>query len=352
MEEIRDRIKINAQTPYDIVIGRGILKNAGELISEVLEPCKICVVTDSNVGELYGEELLISLADAGFSTCIFKFEAGEPNKNTTTLVNMLEYMARQEMTRADAVVALGGGVAGDMAGFAASVFMRGIKYIQIPTSLLACLDSSVGGKTATDLVAGKNYIGTFWQPSMVICDLSLLETLPKERYADGLAEAIKCGVIRSRELFQYLGGVSPEAGQIIRQSIEIKKSVVEEDEREQGMRAVLNFGHTVGHAIEKCSNYTISHGQAVAIGMVVISRAAYNRGITEEDLSVPISVLLQHCGLETESPFSAADLAEAMMSDKKRRGNTIRLVLAKDIGKAFFHDLPVSDLRAFISSGV
>ncbi len=352
MENSVERIRVNAQTPYDIVIGRGLLHDAGKMIAEVIDPCKLCVVTDSNVGALYAEELLITLADAGFETCIFRFEAGEKNKTTSTLVSMLEYMARQELTRADAVVALGGGVTGDLAGFAASVYMRGIKYVQIPTSLLACLDSSVGGKTATDLAAGKNYVGTFWQPSLVICDYGLLDTLPKERYADGLAEAIKCGVIRSRELFQYLGGVSPDPGQIIRQSIEIKKAVVEEDEREQGLRAVLNFGHSVGHAIEKCSNYTITHGYAVGIGMVVISKAAYNRGLVSEDFSVPISVLLEHCGLPTEAPFSAADLAEAMLADKKRRGNQIKLVIAEEIGKAKFYDLPITELRAFVSAGM
>lgn len=347
-----EKIRINAAKPYDILIEKGLLKQAGSLIREVIQPCKVCIVTDSNVGPLYAEELLISLADAGYEANVFQFPAGEQNKSVTTLTNLVEYMARKEMTRKDIVVALGGGVVGDMAGFAASIYMRGIRYVQMPTTLLSCLDSSVGGKTAADLAAGKNYIGTFWQPSLVICDYGTLDTLPKERYLDGIAEAIKCGAIRNVELFKYLGGIAPEPKQIIKMGIEIKADVVEHDERDTGIRAILNFGHTIGHAIEKCSNFTITHGYAVAIGMVIISRAAYNKGYCKEDYSIPIVNLLEHHGLPTSCEYSAKDLAEGMLADKKREGNAIKVVLLDGIGTARLQELQISELRDFITAGL
>ncbi len=347
-----EKIRINADKPYDILIEKGLLKQTGALIKEVISVCKVCIVTDSNVGPLYAEELLISLADAGYETNVFQFTAGEQNKSVETLSNLVEYMARKEMTRKDIVIALGGGVVGDLAGFAASIYMRGIRYIQMPTTLLSSLDSSVGGKTAADLAAGKNYIGTFWQPSMVICDYSLLDTLPRERYLDGIAEAVKMGAIRDVELFKYLGSIAPEPAQIIKKGVEIKADIVEQDERDTGIRAILNFGHTIGHAIEKCSGFTITHGYAVAIGMVVISKAAFAKGYCKDNLAVPIENLLKHYGLPTSCEYNAKELAEAMLADKKRDGEVIKVVLLDSIGEARLQDLRISELRDFLAAGL
>ena len=335
-----EKITIATARPYDILIESGILRRAGELMREVIEPCKICVVTDSNVSDLYATDLLISLSDAGYDPCVFRFEAGEASKTT------------KELTRSDAVVALGGGVTGDIAGFAASVYMRGIRYVQMPTSLLACLDSSVGGKTGVNLTAGKNFVGTFWQPSLVLCDYSLLSTLPKELWLDGIAEAVKCGAIMDAELFNYLGNISPENRLIIKKCVEIKAGRVAKDEREEGLRAILNFGHTIGHAIEKCSEYTITHGHAVAIGMVVISRAAYNKGLCRENFSVPLSNLLSKYGLPVSSPFNAGDLAKAVLADKKRSGDHSKIVVLDRIGHAHTEEISTSTLREFISGGL
>ncbi len=347
-----EKITVGTAKPYEILIEAGLLRSAGEVLHEVLPPCKICVVTDSNVAELYASTLLVSLTDGGYDPCVFRYEAGEERKNTATVTDLVEYMARKGLTRSDAVVALGGGVTGDIAGFAASIYMRGIRYVQVPTSLLACLDSSVGGKTGVNLTAGKNFVGTFWQPSLVMCDYTLLETLPRECYLDGIAEAVKCGAIMDAELFAYLGNVSPEARRIIRKCVEIKAGVVEKDEREEGLRAILNFGHTIGHAIEKCSGYTISHGHAVAIGMVVISRAAYNKGLCRENYSVPIGNLLSRYGLPVSSPYNAGDLAEAVLADKKRSGNHSKIIVLEKIGKAKTEEISISAWRDFIAAGL
>ena len=347
-----EKIRIETAKPYDILIEAGLIRRAGEFIREVIEPCKICVVTDSNVADLYATDLLIALSDAGYDPCVFRFEAGEASKTTSTVTDLVEYMGRKELTRSDAVVALGGGVTGDIAGFAASVYMRGIRYVQMPTSLLACLDSSVGGKTGVNLSAGKNFVGTFWQPSMVLCDYSLLSTLPKELWLDGIAEAVKCAAIMDAELFNYLGNVSPENRLIIKKCVEIKAGVVAKDEREEGLRAILNFGHTIGHAIEKCSEYTITHGHAVAIGMVVISRAAYNKGMCRENFSVPLSNLLGKYGLPVSSPFNAGDLAKAVLSDKKRSGDHSKIVVLDRIGHAHTEEISIATLRDFISAGL
>lgn len=347
-----EKITIKAAKPYDILIEAGLLRRAGEILKDVLQPCKICVVTDSNVAELYASTLLISLTEGGYEPCVFRFEAGEEHKTTATVNDLVEYMARKGLTRSDAVVALGGGVTGDIAGFAASIYMRGIRYVQVPTSLLACLDSSVGGKTGANLAAGKNFVGSFWQPCMVICDYSLLETLPHEYYLDGIAEAVKCGAIMDAELFAYLGNVSPEARRIIKKCVEIKAGIVEKDEREEGIRAILNFGHTIGHAIEKCSEYTISHGHAVAIGMVVISRAAYNKGLCRENFSIPIGNLLTRYGLPVSSPFNAGDLAEAVLADKKRNGSYSKIIVLDRIGQARTEEISVTAMRDFIAAGL
>ena len=254
----------------------------------------------------------------------------------------------------DCVAALGGGVTGDMAGFAAAVYLRGIRYVQLPTTLLAAVDSSVGGKTAVDLTAGKNLAGAFCQPAAVICDTDCLKTLPPDVFADGAAEAVKTGVLSDEALFALFedGTLTADPGEVIARCVAYKAGVVERDEKEQGERKLLNLGHTVGHAIEKCSGYVIPHGHAVAAGLAVIARAAEALGWTEESLAARITACLSKNGLPTGTDYSAEALAEAALSDKKRAGGDITLVVPRKIGHCELRKVPVADLLPIIRAGL
>ena len=235
------------------------------------------VITDSNVDKLYSNILISSLEKSGYKVSKFVFDAGEQSKNANTFVDILEFLANSGLTRSDCVFALGGGVVGDIAGFAASVYLRGIKFVQIPTTLLAAVDSSVGGKTAVNLPAGKNLVGAFHQPSLVLCDLDTLDTLPESVFQDGCAEVIKYGVIYDAGLFSHLAenGLAFEREYVISRCVELKRNVVEQDEFDTGARQMLNYGHTIGHGIEAQSGFSVTHGQAVAIGMAIVSRASH-----------------------------------------------------------------------------
>ena len=252
------------------------------------------------------------------------------------------------------MAALGGGVTGDMAGFAAAVYLRGIRYVQLPTTLLAAVDSSVGGKTAVDLAAGKNLAGAFCQPAAVLCDTDCLKTLPPDVFADGAAEAVKTGVLADPSLFTLFedGTLTADPGAVIARCVQYKAGVVERDEKEQGERKLLNLGHTVGHAIEKCSGYTIPHGHAVAAGLAVIARAAERLGWTEGPIAERIAVCLAKNGLPTGTDFPAETLAEAALSDKKRAGGDITLVVPRAIGRCELKTLPVAELLPVIRAGL
>lgn len=347
-------IKINtASKAYDVIIGTGLLDRAGELSKTVIKPCKTVIVSDSNVSRLYLGRLKSSLEKAGFEVISFIFPAGEQSKNSETLFELLEYMAENGLTRNDAVFALGGGVTGDVAGFAAAIYMRGIRFIQLPTTLLAAVDSSVGGKTGIDLKAGKNLAGAFWQPELVVCDTDLLNTLPEVQISDGWSEIVKYSIIRDRELFDILlNDAKPEPGAVIARCVGIKRDIVTEDEKETGLRMLLNFGHTVGHAIEKCSDYRISHGQAVAIGMAVITRAAVKMGLCGPDCLAGLLSLLKKYKLPDSTDIPGDKLFEAMLSDKKRGSGGLTLVVPEEIGRCVLKTMSLDKVREMLRLGL
>jgi 3-dehydroquinate synthase len=346
-------ITVNTSKSYDIHIGSGLLDQAGSFIAGVVKGRTAAIVTDDQVDALYSARLTASLVTAGFSFVRYVIPHGEPSKNASNFIALLNFLASAKLTRDDAVIALGGGVVGDLAGFAASSYMRGIGFIQIPTTLLAAVDSSVGGKTAIDLDSGKNLAGAFYQPDLVLCDYALLDTLSEACYRDGLAEVIKYGVIADQELFDMLKPpVRLQIEQIIARCVTIKRDVVTIDEKERGPRKLLNFGHTIGHAIEACSNYTISHGTAVAIGMAVISRASSKMGLCDDAASNQIEAVIKSFGLQITTRFSAKELSAAALTDKKRSGGMITLVVPEQIGQCVLRETPVSELEYIIGLGL
>lgn len=344
MDAIR-KVIVSVSTEYAVLIGRGLLAHTGEEVKKRIAPCRAAVVTDSNVAGLFAEAVENSLQKAGFSCCRFVFPAGESSKNIRTLSDILEFLAEQEMTRQDIIIALGGGVAGDIAGFAAAVYQRGIRFVMLPTTFLAAVDSSVGGKTAVDLKAGKNLAGAFYQPHLVLCDTDTLQTLPAETFADGIAETLKYGILGNRELFEKTSaGISHEDWEeIIEACIKMKRDIITEDEFDTGKRQHLNLGHTFGHAIEKRSGYALTHGKAVAIGLSLIARAAEQRGIAEPGLAEIIRRALAANGLPTETEFTAAEIMEGILRDKKRRGGKISFVFPEKIGSCRITELTVED---------
>jgi 3-dehydroquinate synthase len=348
------RVTIHTKQQYDVIIGSNLLKDCGELIKSATGLCRVAVVTDSTVNRLYLPAVEESLKRAGFEVCSFAFPAGEESKTMTTLSAVLEFLAQHQLTRTDCVVALGGGVVGDLAGFAAGCYLRGVRFVQIPTTLLAAVDSSVGGKTAVDLTAGKNLAGVFHQPSAVICDTDCLNTLSEETFACGVAEAVKTGVLHGEGLFSLLetGKAKENIADIIARCVAFKAKVVELDEFETGIRKTLNLGHTVGHAVEKCSEYTIPHGQAVAIGMAVIARSAAKLGYCSGEIADRILNALRSCNLPISTDFSAKALAEAALQDKKRAGGNITLVIPRSIGSCVLEKVPMDRLLPVIEAGM
>ncbi len=345
-------IKVHTGRPYDILIERGIISRCGELIKSVSNAQKVCVVTDSNVEKLYAEKVISSINTSGFGTELFVFPAGEEHKKLSTIAEMYNCFADFHMSRKDLVIALGGGVTGDMAGFAAASYMRGIEFVQIPTTLLAQVDSSVGGKTGVDIEQGKNLVGAFWQPNMVIIDPDTLSTLPEYYINDGMAEVIKYGCIKDKTLFETLK--NKDAFNIIEDIIEIcvsiKRNVVNADEREKGERMLLNFGHTLGHSLEKIYNYKgLSHGQAVAIGMCMITKASEKAGITEAGTSDKIIELCKKYGLPVSDKADFGTIAKVCSNDKKAGGGAISLVLLKKIGTSFTKPIALNEIEKFIT---
>ena len=347
-------IQVHTSPAYEVSIGGGLLHDCGRHLRTVMSPCHMAVVTDSTVAPLYLERVTASLRDAGFTVSYYVFPAGEAHKNFGTLSGILEFLAQAHLTRTDCVAALGGGVTGDMAGFAAAVYLRGIRCVQLPTTLLSAVDSSVGGKTAIDLEAGKNLAGAFLQPAAVLCDTDCLASLPAAMFADGAAEAIKTGVLSDESLFSLFetGRLETDPGSVIARCVQYKAGVVERDEKEQGERRLLNLGHTVGHAIEKCSGYAIPHGHAVAAGLAIIARSAEALGWTEAPIAGRIAACLAKNDLPTGTAYSAQALADAALADKKRAGGDITLVIPKRIGVCELKKVPVTDLLPIIAAGL
>ncbi|MCL2599606.1 MAG: 3-dehydroquinate synthase [Treponema sp.] len=333
---------------YSVVIGEGL--DFGELALGVKEPCQVVIVSDDKVFPLYGDTVMKSLAKNGYRVGAYIVNNGEKAKSIEVVTRLLRFLVDQGMTRNGILVALGGGVVGDIAGFASAVYQRGIDFIQLPTTILAAVDSSVGGKTGVDLPEAKNVVGAFHHPLGVFCDTGTFATLPKAVYADGMAEVVKHGMIADRDMFMNLGELA--IAEICRRNVEIKAGIVEKDEFDTGIRHLLNFGHTVGHAVEALSKYAIPHGSAVAIGMTVITRAAEKAGLTKSACLGELTRTLEHLGLPTSCEYSANDIAKVAMHDKKRSGDTITLVIPKEIGCAELHKLPVAQLEDFIGKGL
>ena len=346
-------VKTKALPSYDIIIESNILEKSGEIIKPLTKAKRVCIVTDSNVAPLYLLKVITSFKTAGFETHSFSFPAGEPSKNLETVNKIMEAFCISKLTRSDLAVALGGGVTGDMTGFASAIYLRGIDFVQIPTSLLSQVDSSVGGKTGCDLPFGKNLCGAFHNPLAVLIDPEVLKTLPEHFITDGLAEAIKAGAIRLPELFElFEKGANNNIEQIITQSVQMKADIVERDFTEQGERTLLNFGHTLGHAIERFENYSgLSHGQAVAIGMAIITRASEKAGLTEKGTALRLKKLLEKYNLPTKTDIPLKTLCDLALSDKKSRGSNIKLVLIKKIGEGYTKEFKWDELYDFIKNG-
>lgn len=339
-------IHVAASRSYDILIGAGIFSQIGEFISPLLGSCRLALLTDSNVDALYGERMMGLLSAAGYDARKFVIPAGEASKNAENLLAFLNFLAEEQLTRSDAIIAFGGGVVGDLGGLSASLYLRGVKYIQVPTTLLAAVDSSVGGKTAIDIPAGKNLVGSFYQPSLVCCDTKLMDTLPADIYRDGCSEVIKYGMILDKELYTLLENPPFVREDVVARCVEIKRDVVQQDEFDNGLRGLLNFGHTFGHAIEKLSNFTVSHGAAVAKGMVIAAKVAPLCGLC--DVAGELSALLERYGFDLSCNYTADELFDSILSDKKRRGENITVVLPRATGDCALVTLKVSELKELL----
>ena len=346
-------VNVNASSKYEILIDGGILQEAGKHIKEKLGGVRLCIITDDTVNELYAGTLEKSLDKENLRYIKFVIPHGESSKSAENLIAILEFLAENRITRSDAIVALGGGVVGDISGFCAGVYLRGIKFVQIPTTLLSAVDSSVGGKTAINLKAGKNLAGVFHQPSLVICDPKTLDTLPCETFCDGCAEVIKYGIINDAELFEILkDGIRNNLEEIIARCVKNKADIVEKDEFDLGVRQLLNLGHTTGHAVEICSKFDISHGQAVAIGMCIATKIAVSMNLCPASDLDEVIALIKKEGLPTNSPFSATELASVASTDKKREGAKINFILPYGIGNCKALKIEAKELESFIKKGL
>lgn len=348
------QIQVDASKSYTVTIGSGVLRQLATTIRTVTGAHKVCIVSDSNVWPLYGNGASENCLAFGLSVCNFVFSAGENSKNTTTYIELLNFLAANQISRSDCIVALGGGVVGDLAGFAAATYLRGIPYIQVPTSLLAMVDSSVGGKTAIDLDTGKNLCGAFYQPSAVLCDIDTLDTLPEDIFRDGCAEVMKYGILFDDHLRSNLchNSLAFDRESVIARCVELKRDVVAQDEFDTSVRMLLNFGHTIGHAIEKCSHYSITHGKAVAMGMAAMTRSAYSSGICNEITKTTILQSIQRMGLPITCPYTAEELLACILADKKRSGDMIHLVVPRYHGMCVIRPYPVDELLSFIQAGL
>ncbi|MFA6729957.1 MAG: 3-dehydroquinate synthase [Candidatus Izemoplasmatales bacterium] len=338
-------IPVRASKQYNVLIGDGLIRKLSSLISDICLSKKIAVITDNIVDRLYADQVNTNLTDHGYSVVRYVFPNGEDSKNITTFASILEFLAENDFKRNDTLIALGGGVVGDITGFAASVYMRGIDFIQIPTTLLAAVDASVGGKTAVDLSAGKNLAGTFWQPRIVICDSAIIHSLPFDIFGNGMAEVIKHGVINGTDILHSIenDGVMDNLEWVLKRNVEIKRDVVENDERENGIRRFLNFGHTIAHAIEKASDYSIPHGIAVGTGMVYEAKIAYSLGMCGSELVERIKSCCQKYQLHHEIKVNK-ELVSLMKHDKKNKDDNIVFALPESIGKMKIIKLSQEDI--------
>ncbi|MCL2827141.1 MAG: 3-dehydroquinate synthase [Oscillospiraceae bacterium] len=335
---------------YNIYIGQGILSRSGDLIREIFSGKRAALLSDETVWAIYGQTIMASLEQMGITAIPILLPPGEASKSLSNLESVLEQMAAARLTRSDLLIALGGGVIGDLGGFAASVYMRGIDYVQIPTTLLSQVDSSVGGKTAVNLAHGKNLAGAFWQPRLVILDTDTLDSLSPREFAGGMAEVIKYGVLADPILFDQLAriggrpGIEPALPGIIRQCCAIKAAFVERDELDRGERMLLNLGHTFGHAIERHGEYTrFLHGEAVALGMVFAARYSEALGFARPGIAREIRNLLADFDLPMDTAIPIEAIISHISLDKKATGDTLRLILIREIGDCFIHETTAAE---------
>lgn len=340
------------QNISNIIIEKGILKEAAEFCrakSCETEPSRICVVTDSNVAGLYLDNLTQELYRLNIPVFRHIIPPGEKHKNLETVSRIYDTLSSCQFGRDDMIIALGGGVTGDIAGFTAATYLRGIRHlVQIPTTLLAQVDSSVGGKTGVDLPQGKNLVGAFRQPDLVLIDPEVLDTLPEETFKAGMAEVVKYGCIRDPEILDIIsdGAYKKRLDELIGRCVVIKTEVVEEDETEEGLRRTLNFGHTIGHGIERLENYrSLSHGEAISIGMTAAMKMGESIGVTKEGCCGRLTAILQGMALPVETPWSAAEVFEALLTDKKKQGDSIHFVFIEDFGKPLVKKIPTAELK-------
>ncbi len=344
-----EKITVNATKKYDVVIGDGLLDRLGELIRSTGFNGKITIITDKTVDKLYSEKVVKNLIGSGFIVFKYVLDGGENSKTGAEFLNILEFLAKNEFTRSDAVIALGGGVVGDISGFVSACYLRGIKFFQVPTTLLAFVDSSVGGKTAINLKAGKNLAGAFYQPEMVVCDITTAKTLPKAEYACGMAEIIKYGMIFDAELLNLLEkGMEENSEKVVARCVDLKRIVVENDEFDNGERQLLNFGHTLGHAVEKESGYNIPHGKAVGIGMHLITESAVNSGVCDEEVLKILDFLLDKYEIPNNCDIPINTLLERTMVDKKRKGDMITVVTPYKLGGCRLEKISLTQWKEFI----
>lgn len=347
---------INADTKnkkYPICIGSGISADIGIFAAENRGPGKAALITDDNVERLHLRHIRDSLERAGFETHTYVIPAGEKSKNTSEYLAILDFLSKKRLSRSDTVFALGGGMVGDIAGFAAATYLRGTGLVHIPTTLLAAVDSSVGGKTAVNLEMGKNLVGTFYQPDMVICDTDLLSTLTEDTFREGCAEIIKYGVIADRFLFEMLREpIKERVGEIIARCLNIKCRLVFEDEFDTGPRQLLNLGHTFGHAVENCSGYEVSHGKAVAIGMVMAASVSAELGICGLECPEQIRDMVRAHGLPDRTDINGDALLDVILSDKKRSAKGITFVFPEEIGRCRLQKLPQNDIKGILDAAL
>ncbi len=373
-------IRIKASTEYDVNIERGLLDSAGRLIAEALGKKQAAaaiktecacgteadkkqeeqgalgtaaVIADDTVFALYGSRVCDSLCKAGFRVVSFTFAPGEQSKSLATYEKILYFLAENHITRSDFLVALGGGITGDITGFAAATYLRGVRFVQIPTTLLAAVDSSVGGKTAINLGTGKNQVGSFYQPALVICDPDTLKTLPEDEYLCGCAEVIKYGILGNEPFFRSLKKthIKEQEENVIETCVAMKSNIVADDEFDRGKRQLLNLGHTIGHAVEAASDFAVLHGQAVAIGMAVIARAAAAKGFCTAETLDEIIEILNMYGLPSAADFPLADMYSAALADKKVSGKKINLIVPQRIGECIIETTEAENLKDWMRAG-
>lgn len=348
------RIKVETGVPYEVVVDFDAAKKAALFLKTTLTKVrKVVLVSDSNVAPLHADKVLKGLGEAGFEAHLFTFEAGEKSKTLATYVSLIDFIAEKRLARTDVLVALGGGVTGDLTGFAAATYMRGIDFIQIPTSLLAMVDSSVGGKTGVDLPHGKNLVGAFHQPRAVFCDLSYLETLPDIWLKDGMGEVLKYAILGDKDLFSVLeANPKRKIGETeIAKCIGMKRAIVNIDEKEGGVRKLLNLGHTFGHAIEKLSDFGTTHGHAIATGIAFAARASRQLGLLSESDCERIVALVSAMGYDPTSLLFTGAMADAILSDKKVAAGSIDFVLPTEIGKCVTQKTPLEKVEEMIDNG-